>query len=634
MPQIKQLTQQLKPALQDGGWIAIAAASLFTAVCTVMLRGNALDRSFLNLEFVELLSWPLFAGVALVTAIALPVFCKLFANQKPIALLLLASVFTFAMISAIDAPGSIFFSLGLSLPMFFALRWALTAERNPFGQPNIPMWTTRAFALALFIAFTLIMAYYSILRLRVFQATTFDLGIFAQMFEYLRTTGRMLTTVERNRLLTHFAVHVSPIYYLVLPVYMLFPRIETLLVVQAAAVGAGVFAVRGIAEHLFGKSPRLIMLSCLLFIFNPAFSSGLLFDFHENKFLTVLILYAVYFMLKQKMLPLLIFAGLILMVKEDAAIYAGALGLYLLIGQRWTPEKDRKRLLSGGIIMAASVIWFLIAIRIVAHYGDGVMVSRLENFFMPNSADPGFTDIMRVILSNMGYVIHQVFTQEKVVFMLWLFLPLGFAPFLRKKGADWVLLIPFLVINLLSNYGFQFRIGFQYTFGSFALAIFLALLALRDSKRRTRQRVLAFAVVASMLTTVPLVLPRFQHFSNTMRLNEDRINAVNELLHSLPEDVVITASTWFAVHLYRRPHLYMFPNFFGESVVTEFLLVRPDEVENNAHGLRYFVEHHYELVEEAAFLRVYRARRYIQQDEIEYDEVEYSEDEPLPASVN
>jgi len=617
---LKQHIQALKPVLKHGGWIAIAASALFCATCTVLMNANAMDQSFLNLQMVEDLSWLLFFSVAAAVGLMLLVLCRMFENQKPIAIVLPAALFFFALLVAHGAPSNILFSLGLMLPIFLGLRWALKKERNPFlSAHNLPMWSTHAVALALFISFTIIMAYYSILRLRVFNATTFDLGIFAQMFEYLRTTGRMLTTVERNRLLTHFAVHVSPIYYLVLPFYMLVPRIETLLVVQAAAVGAGVFAVRGIAEHLFGKSPRLIMLSCLMFIFNPAFSSGLLFDFHENKFLTVLILYAIYFILKQKTWAVLLFGFLILMVKEDAAIYAGALGLWLLIARRWEPSKERKRIIAALSILAASVAWFLIARAIIEHFGGAMMVNRLENYFLPGSVDPGFGDIMQVILSNMGYVIHQVFTPEKFPFMLWLFLPLGFAPFLRKKGADWVLLVPFLVINLLSNYEFQFRIGFQYAFGSFALAIVLALFALRDCSRRTRQRVLALAVMASMLTTVPLVLPRFQHFSRTMYLNEDRIEAVNEVLANLPEDVHITASTFFAVHLYRHRQLYMFPNFFGPQAVTEFLVVRYTEAEHN-ETLREFIEEHYELVEEAAFVHVYRARRYIETTLVEADE--------------
>jgi len=606
---MQDLIKTLSPALKKGGWIAIAAAALFGATCAVMI---ASEYGFLDLRMVQQLSWVLFAAVAVAIAAAMLFLGTMQQHQRGMAMVVGAVVAFFSVLAAVQAPSNILLALGLSLPVYIMLLWVFKRERNPFlAEHNMPMWVTYAAAAMLFVAFTAIMAYYSILRLRVFNATTFDLGIFAQMFEYARTTGRMLTTVERNQLLSHFAIHVSPIYYLLLPFYMLVPRIETLLVLQAAAVGAGVFAVRGIAQHLFGKSPRLIILSCMLFILNPAFSSGLLFDFHENKFLTVLVLWAIYFMLKQKALPMLLFTFLVLMVKEDAAIYAGVLGLWLLLGHKWAPDKERKRVLSAIGMIMASVAWFLIARAIIESLGGAMMVGRLENYFLPDSPYPGFVDVMMVITSNMGYVISQVFTTEKFPFMLWLLLPLGFAPILRKKGADWVLLIPLLVINFLSNYGYQFRIGFQYHYATFAMSMVLGLLALRGMKRITRQRMLTFAVIASMLTTLPLLAPRFAHFERTMQLNEHRITAVSQVLQDLPEGSV-TATTFLAVHLYRRPHLYMFPNWHGESAVTEWLLAQPDEVDNNRHGLADFIEEHYEFVQEVAFVRVFRAREYIE----------------------
>ena len=606
---MQYLIKTFSPALKRGGWIAVAAAALFGATCAVMLHS---PHGFLNLHMVQELSWLLFGAVGLAIAAGMLVLGVLQQHQRGMAMAVAGVVACFSLLAAINAPSDIILALGLSLPVYVVLLWAFKPERNPFLRAhNMPMWTTHLVAVLLFVVFTAVMAYYSILRLRVFNATTFDLGIFAQMFEFARHTGRMLTTVERNQLLSHFAIHVSPIYYLVLPFYLLVPRIETLLVIQAAAVGAGVFAVRGIAQHLFGKSPRLIIMSCLLFIFNPAFSSGLLFDFHENKFLTVLVLWAIYFMLKQKALPMLLFTGLVLMVKEDAAIYAGVLGLWLLLGHKWAAEKERRRIISAIGILAASVAWFLIARAIIESLGGYMMVSRLQNYFLPGSVDPGFFDVMQVILSNMGYVISQVFTAEKFPFMLWLLLPLGFTPLLRKKGADWVLLIPLLVINFLSNYAFQFRIGFQYHYATFAMAMVLGLLALRSMKRINRQRILIFAVIASMLTTLPLLLPRFAHFERTMQVNEQRIAQVNDVLRNLPEGSV-TATTFLAVHLYRRPHLYMFPNWHGDRVpaVTEWLLVQPRELETNQHGLREFVEQNYELVQEVAFVMVFRAISY------------------------
>jgi len=601
LQKIQRQFNELGSLLKDGGWLAAGAAGLFLALCAVLLEGMALGLGFDDLGFVAQLNWGLFFCVLVAGTEVLLVLCALWQNQLPLSAVLTAACFCFALLLAgSSGTGNIYFSLGLCLPLYFALKWSFSEQRFPFGQPRIPMWVTLAAAGAMFAVFTALMGWASILRYRTYNATNFDLGLFAQMFEFLRRTGHAWTTLERNRLLTHFGVHCSPVYYLLLPFYMIAPRIETLLVLQAAAVGAGVFAVRGIAKELFGDSPRLVMAACVLYLFNPTIPQGCLFDFHENKLLAVFLLWAVYFMLRKKVAPLLLFSILTLSVKEDAAIYVVALGLFLLFAQKW--ENRKAQIITGIGMIVLSVIWFACAISIIRRYGTGEMVDRLRNFFIPGG-DGGFLDVAKVVLSNLGYVIKQVFSQSKVEFLLWVFLPLGFAPFMIKKGSAWLLMLPLLVINLLSDYVYQHAVGYQYTYGSVTLAIVLAMLALKECKPSLRRGILTFAVAASVVCTVPLTGPRISFYRDVMRVNPERIAAVDKILAGLPMDAEITATTWFATHLYQREKVYMYPNYYALPKVTQYLVCKPEEVTDN---LELFIEENgYVLVEEAAFVRVY-----------------------------
>jgi len=593
----------LDSLLHDGGWLASAGAGFFLASCAALIEGMALGLRFDDLSFVAGMNWGLFLGVLATGTAVLIAMCALWGNQTPLSTVLPMSGLCFVLLLAGGmGGGNIYFSLGLCLPLYFALRWSFTEQRFPFGQPKIPMWVTWAAAGALFLAFTLVMGCASILRYKTYNATNFDLGLFAQMFEYLRKTGHAWTTLERNRLLTHFGVHCSPVYYLLLPFYMLVPRVETLLVLQAAGVAAGVFAVRGIARELFGDSPRLIAAACLLYVLNPTMPQGTLFDFHENKFLAVFLLWAVYFMLRKKPVPLMIFSVLVLSVKEDAAIYVAALALFLLFAQNWEGKK-KEQVFTGMGMIAVSAIWFIGAMAVVRHYGDGVMVDRLRNYFLPGS-EGGFADVAMVVLSDLGYVIKQVFTQPKVEFLLWVFLPLGFAPFLAKKGSAWLLMLPLLVINLLTDYVYQYAVGYQYTYGTVTLAIVLALLALKDCKPALRRGLLSFAAAASLACTIPLTGPRISFYREVMRVNPDRIAAVDRILEDLPRDAEITATTWFATHLYQWDRVYMFPNFYAPSQATPYLVCKPEEAGDD-NLAAFILENGYTLLAEEAFVRVY-----------------------------
>ena len=588
----------------------MAAASLFTALTAMMMQGIAAGETFRVLSYVEAIRFPLFFAVGAACAGLLLTLTYVWGSKKPLGTALLLSYLLFAFLVVCDSDSNIFFSLGLALPLFLILRWVMASDdRLPKSRP-IKFDFTLAFAIGLFICFTALLSYYAILRYRTYYATTFDLGLFAQMFEQLRRTGHAWTTMERNQLLTHFGVHCSPIYYLLLPFYMLVPRVETLLVLQAAAVGAGVFAVRAIARQLFGHSPRIVAAACLMYICNPALGQWCLWDFHENKFLPVLLLWAFYFLLRNKTAPLLLFSALVLMVKEDAAIYVCALALYHLMQRpwSWSIKKERKRILTGIAMVAMSVVWFVIAISIVRHFGNGVMVDRLRNYFLPNG-DQSFMDVIKVCLFDLAYVIKECFSHEKVIFLLWVFLPFGFVPFLQKKGAAWLLLVPMLVINLMPNYGYQYALGYQYTCGSLILALLLALVTLKNLRPNLRRGILIFSVAMSILITIPILGGRFQRYSDTMRINKVRIAAVDQImseLNDLPPEVEITATTWFGVHLYQRSNVYMFPNYHGESRPTEYLLTKPEEAEDNEALQAFILEHGYILERETAFLQVYR----------------------------
>lgn len=580
------------------------AAGVVAGLLAVLLRAWSRDIPFTDLAFVSEMPWWLLIVAALGATLLLAALCLVCESDRPVAWALLGGWMAFAFVLSITADASVWFSLGLCAPLFFIVNWMGGVKL--FARPRIQMKHTLPIVTALFVLMTAAVAWVSILRYRTYSATTFDLGIFAQMFESMRRTGHAWTTLERGGLMTHFGVHCSPFYYLLLPFYACVPRVETLLVLQAAGVGAGLFAVRAIAKQCFGAAPRCVLAACLLYLLHPAFGFGCVYDFHENKFLAPLLLWAFYFLLRGKMLPLAIFAVLVLSVKEDAAIYIIALALYML----FVPTKDnepsrRKRVYTALSLLALSVVWFLAAAAVVRHYGEGVMVSRLKNYFLDGGG--GFADVLKVFVSNPGYVIREMFTREKAEFLLYLFLPLGFAPLPQRRGAAWLLLLPVLAINLASNYSYQYTMGFQYAYGPAALALALALVTLAESKPALRRRALLFAVCASLLCSSPLFLERAEVYSAQWAADADVCREVDRALAALPPGAEITGTTWFPPHLSgREAAVRFYPSYGGEQRITEYFLCKAGDFDREP-GLEEFLQENYIFLKEEGFVRIYRA---------------------------
>lgn len=91
------------------------------------------------------------------------------------------------------------------------------------------------------------------------------------------------------------------------------------------------------------------------------------------------------------------------------------------------------------------------------------------------------TVVKACILSPMK-AIYECVDEEKLPFIAFTLLPLLGLPLFTRRYERYLLLIPYVLVNLMSDYPYQHDIFFQYTFGSAAFLLYLTLLNLADLK--------------------------------------------------------------------------------------------------------------------------------------------------------
>ena len=305
----------------------------------------------------------------------------------------------------------------------------------------------------------------TVLRYKSYLNSTFDFGIFTQMYENMRQTGSVATTLERNRLLSHFGVHFSPIYYIALPIYFIFPSPVTVQLIQALMIALPVIPIVLIARE-YRLSNWMTVGFTLLYALYPATSGGAVYDMHENCFLTFFLLMTIWAAEKKKTYIMILMMLFAFFVKEDAAIYVLVLGTFYLLSR-----KDKKR---GLILMVCAAVYFLIAISVVNSYGLGIMDNRFSNLYF--DADGGLSQVFKSIIANPGYVIAQMITNssadsvEKIAYFILMFGPMATVIFTTgKKYTRYILLSPLIIINIFTTYVYMHDINFQYNFGVIAL---------------------------------------------------------------------------------------------------------------------------------------------------------------------
>ncbi len=417
------------------------------------------------------------------------------------------------------------------------------------------IWFVAAFSL-LFFGFVSV---WTVFRVLTYSAPSFDFGIFSQMFYQMKKTGLPNTTLERDGLLSHFQVHVSPIYYLLLPVYWLFPFPVTLQILQAAILASCALPAWKLAQK-HGCSPFACAFFCLLLLLYPAYSGGAAYDLHENAFLTPLLLWLFYAIDCQRRKHIAIFTVLTLLVKEDAAVYVAILGLWLSLRSALNREENRIReILTGGLLFVCAAAWFLLATGYLSSFGDGVMTSRYQNFMYDGSASL-ITVIKAVILSPMK-ALYECVDSEKLAFLGLTMLPLCGMPLITRRYERFLLLVPYVLVNLMSDYKYQHDIFFQYTFGSAACLFYLTLVNYAELASKIRRRFLKsmpllLAVTVSAACFGSAVVPKALRYPARFLKQREQIKSIDRFLKLIPADASVTATSFYAVALANRDVLY------------------------------------------------------------------------------
>lgn len=471
----------------------------------------------------------------------------------------------FGMLTAFVVAATVSLSVNYSLPFLLfcvvltviLLVYALwgSGKPQPAPTPKKVHWAYPAAVGVLAVGFIIAVSLWTVNRVRTFSTPTFDFTIFSQMFHNMSKSGLPITTVERDGPLSHFAVHVSPIYYLMLPFYCLYPQPATLQVLQAV-----ILASAGIPMWLIGKQHGLgglgRLLLCALLLLIPTTAGGTSYDLHENCFLLPLILWLMYAVDRKSILLTALFGVLTLMVKEDAAVYVAVAALYLILRTLLSGGKKKLRSLLTGIgLLAGAVVWFLAVTHYLEQQGDGVMTYRYKNF-MYDGSDSLLTVIKAVLLCPLKMVF-ECADPEKNIYLLQTLTPLLFLPLLTRRYERYVLLIPYVLLNLMSDYTYQHNIMFQYNFGSSAFLLYLTAVNIADLKPRWTQVVAGAAAVAvSIGFFCSIIVPKVEYYTDLYTTYKGYYQGLTQVLDQVPEDASVAASTFYTTYLSRREDLY------------------------------------------------------------------------------
>jgi uncharacterized membrane protein len=446
----------------------------------------------------------------------------------------------------------------------------------------------------LFVAIVIygaVFSYFTVLKHNVFQSYAWDLGIFNQALYTTIHNGKLFYyTVELflNPSGSYFAVHFSPILFLLLPLYAINSSPITLLIIQSFALSLGAIPLYLLAKKLL-RSDKVGFMLAIVYLLYPAIQGANWIDFHPTALLPLLFFSLCYFMVTKRwklyfpcvILTLMIEENVFFVVLIIAAYYFLTSGNLKSLFKLNKPLRMNEKLASA-ITLIVCIIYYAFSVYTKNYFP---ISPKYAEFFKATWAysvlgvqgDPKLFSFY--VLSNPQNAFNALMYDYslKFLYIIFLFGPLLFIPFKSKLTIG---IIGLLSLFLFSNYNAYYLIGSQYALFVVPLIFTATIYGLRKFDFRFRYSILKTMLLVTLLFTVSIspISPISDSLKKEGLLWQSAINltpnentvSLDDLVNAIPSNAsVLTQNTIFP-HLSSRINAYVIP-FSNVVNDTEYL---------------------------------------------------------------
>jgi len=423
----------------------------------------------------------------------------------------------------------------------------------------------------------------SVLRHRAFETGRFDLGNMVQAVWSTAHGHPLQITNLHGAQVSRLGAHVDPILVVFAPLWWLWPHPSLLLTAQALAVALGALPVFWLAQKHTGSERAALGFSLAYLIF-PATEWMTLNEFHPVALACPLLLFAIWYLDEERLLPFALFALLAALTREEVPIVIAGLGIWYAIG--------RRRWLVGGAIAVAGVAAAAIAIQVVIpHFHHGSESSFYGRYDAVGGSASG---IVKKALTDPGRLISVAFDHRGVHYLLDLLLPIAALAFLAPLLL--VALVPELALNLLSSVGAQSSIHYHYVEAEVPIVFAAAAIGAGRLGRRgpAAATVAVLAAAAGNYLLGPIPLWRFVPGGETLQAKSAQVTRHDRIaareLNLIPAGAPVSATNALGAHLSERKRIFSFPYLKAEWVVVDAQKPSLGDHNDRRGGLRRIAE--------------------------------------------
>lgn len=425
----------------------------------------------------------------------------------------------------------------------------------------------------------------AILRHHGFGTRAFDLGIYDNI-AWNSAHGHLLgcSLIKGG---VHTAAHFDPILIAFSLPYMLAPRAETLVALQAIWVLSGVVPIYLIAMRRLDDRLAATILA-LGFALYPSVHGVVVRDVHSLALLATPALWMLWCLDAQRSVGYWVAFAVTLSTREDASLFVIGVGVYAVLA---TPERRR------GALTIVLALAYLVIVKLAVMPDPALLMQDSDHTYAYANryrrlipADGGALDGVATLLTNPGFVLGHLLTWEKFSAAVAFLLPLGLLPLGAGRRS------------LIMAYGVAFIFlashkSIYYPLSHYSSVLVPALFAATpealarargwiESRGHApgRARAMLLAYLGTCLTLGSLSMgalldtPTFRPVTELRSLDAEQqaaYSAFAEATAKIPREASVTASNRAAPHTSNRTELYI----IQQRIEADWLVVHEADLE-------------------------------------------------------
>ncbi|MFZ5516454.1 MAG: DUF2079 domain-containing protein [Candidatus Zhuqueibacterota bacterium] len=397
--------------------------------------------------------------------------------------------------------------------------------------------------------YTCVMSYLSIIRYESFSASVYDLGIMIQTVWNTSQGWLLQESVNMGYPMMRFwMAHWEFIYVPIALIYRLFSSPYTLLILHAAVVALGAVPIYKLAYDKSGNGSIAFSFS-VSYLLYPAIQNATLCDVHGVTFAAPFLLFAFYYLQKNKIGLFALFSAIAISCREDSALLILMMGVYAFL-----ILKKRKL---GIIVAIVGFSWFFIWYERMAIRS----MLGLPEFIIMEGAEAHWDHLAR-LKDDPFYLVSFLAKKYNIRYFIYLFGPVLLLSLFSPMTL--LMALPMFAINLLSSYYYTHDVEHYYS-ATIAPFIYISAiygfekiqdyLRIRHHKKLPWLRAMPILILLSSLIFFFLKSNAFDAGKWTIT---DHHRTIKKVIAHIPEQASLSADAKLATHAAERHELYAF----------------------------------------------------------------------------